>query len=256
MNESDKDSLSFYNDKYQKGTEKLHSYKVKLLEFLPEEKSKVLDIGCGSGIMAEKISALGHDVEGIDVSDEAVKKLKEKGISGKKVDVNKSLPFESATFDVVWCSDLIEHIISPGFLLGETHRVLKKDGILLLTTTNSAYFIFRILHLLGKTCSDIQHLHHIHFFSSKGLKKVLRDKNFKVLEVVGRNTPIIFPKKVLKPLFFIPLLTEEKVLKLFALFGLKEEDTLTRGPVILSSFFSKKIINFFADEFLIKASKT
>ncbi len=138
MNKFNKESLSFYNHKYKKSTEKLHSYKVKLLEFLPKEKSKVLDIGCGSGIMSEKISSLGHDVEGVDVSKEAIEKLKERGINGRVADVNKNLPFEDTIFDVVWCSDLIEHIWSPGFLLNESYRVLKKDGILLLTTCNSA----------------------------------------------------------------------------------------------------------------------
>lgn len=256
MVKSNKERLSFYNDKYKKGTEKVHSYKIKLLDFLSKEKSKVLDIGCGSGVMAEKIKLLGHDVEGIDISEEAIEKLKEKNIDGKVVDVNKDLPFKDASFDIVWCSDLIEHVQSPGFLLDEIHRVLKKDGILLLTTCNSAYFIFRLMHLFGQTCSEIQHPYHFHFFSLRSLKKLLTSRKFKVLERLGRNTPIIFPKKILKPLFFLPLLTEKRVLKSLGLIGLKVEDTLTRGPIVLLSFFSNKLVSFFADELLIKASKT
>jgi len=251
----DEKSVFFYNRKYKRSAERVHSFKVRLLDFLPKEKSKVLDVGCGSGVMAEKISALGHDVEGVDISKEAIERLKKKAIRGEVVNVDQELPYNDGTFDVVWCGELIEHVQSPEFILDESHRVLKDNGILLLSTCNSAYFVFRIMHVLGKTCSEIQHPYHFHFFTARSLKKILEDSKFRILEFAGRNTPIIFPANVLKPFFFIPLITEKRVLKSLGLINFKLEDTVTRGPLILFSFFSKRLISFFADAFLIKASK-
>lgn len=171
----DKKSLSFYNYKYQKGAERIHSYKTKLLGFLPDKKCNVLDVGCGSGVTAERIRALGHEVVGVDIANEAIEKLRAKGMKGEVINVDKELPFEDVVFDVVWCGELIEHVQSPEFILDEAYRVLKDDGILLLSTCNSAYFIFRILHLLGRTCSEIQHPYHFHFFTTRSLRELLEE---------------------------------------------------------------------------------
>ena len=251
----DEKSLFFYNRKYKRSTERVHSFKTKLLEFLPKEKSRVLDIGCGSGVMAEKIRDLGHDVQGVDISKEGIERLKSRGIEGRVVNVDEELPFEDGTFDAIWCGELIEHIQSPEFILDEAHRVLKDDGVFLLSTCNSAYFIFRVLHLLGRTCSEIQHPYHFHFFTTRSLRELLENSRFKILEFVGRNTPVIFPKKALKPFFSIPLLTEARILKLLDSINFKVENTVTRGPLILFSFFSKRAISFFADALLVKAAK-
>jgi 2-polyprenyl-3-methyl-5-hydroxy-6-metoxy-1,4-benzoquinol methylase len=51
-----------------------------------------LDVGCSSGVITEKIKSLGHNVEGIDISEEAIKKLKGKDINGQVCDVNNVLP--------------------------------------------------------------------------------------------------------------------------------------------------------------------
>jgi SAM-dependent methyltransferase len=242
--------------KYERGTENLHSYKVKLLQSLPESECKVLELGGGSGTVAARIAGLlGQAVTGIDVSKRGVQRLKQRGIDGIVADVDDSIPIEDRSYDVVWCTDLIEHVASPMRLLNAIHRVLKPSETLLLSTPNSAYFGFRLLHLLGRTCSEIQHPHHVHFFSLRMLVELLETTGFETVEVMGRNMPIVFPARVLSPLTSIPGVTQNTVSSLLRKMGLEEADTLTRGTVVHWSFFARRGITLLADQFLVKARK-
>lgn len=249
------EKASFYNSKYGSGEERLHNYKEKLLEFLPERKSVILDVGCGSGVFSQRMSNLGHTVKGIDISKEAIMKYKKRGLEGYVVDIDKGFGLKDNSFDIVWCSDLIEHIYSPEFLIKEIRRVLKKGGVLLLSTPNSAYFIFRILHLLGKTCSEIQHPLHLHFFSKKSLKKLIEKSGFEVQRYIGRNTPIIFPKSFINPLIKIMPVKEKTVINLLKRLNFIVSDTLTRGSIVHFSYFSGLFMSLLGDEFLFRAKK-
>jgi SAM-dependent methyltransferase len=86
------------------------------------------------------------DFYGIDLSLENMKQsisiLKE----AKACDLNtEKIPWDESTFDCVLCTEVIEHIFNTDFLVEEIHRVLKKDGTLILTTPNLASLSNRIL---------------------------------------------------------------------------------------------------------------
>ncbi len=245
----------FYDRKYRKGEEKIHDYKIKLLEYLPNRKTKVLDVGCGSGYFSKKVKERGNEVSGVDISKEAIKKLRARGIKGKAVDLDEGLPYEDESFDVVWCTDLIEHVTSPKFLLEEINRILRPGGRLLLSTCNSAYFIFRFLHFCGLTCSEIQHPLHLHFFSKKSLTKVIEESGFEIIDYKGRNTFAILPANLVSKLSFIPFISETILYKLLKLVGFNYEETLTRGPLLLFYLYSKYGVSFFSDAFLINVKK-
>lgn len=100
--------------------------------FLPKRKNaKILDAGCGPGAMLPMLQKYG-DVIGVDISDEALKHAKKRG-KVIKGDVT-NLDFKDNTFDVVLCMDVLYHMWVKDEMeaLNELHRVLKKDGILLL----------------------------------------------------------------------------------------------------------------------------
>ncbi len=80
-------------------------------------------------------------------------------------------------FDVVTMTDLIEHILSPKSFLKEVNRVLKKNGVLLLTTPNFDSFTRR---LLGKDWFQYKY-EHIIYYNKKSIFYLLEKEGFKVL---------------------------------------------------------------------------
>lgn len=104
------------------------------------KRKKVLDIACGSGYGSYYLLQQGaREVVGVDISMEAVNYAKEKYLHRKitfiKGDAEK-LPFDEQ-FDVIITLETIEHLHEQLAFLQEMKRVLKKDGVLILSTPNA-----------------------------------------------------------------------------------------------------------------------
>ncbi|MBL0358826.1 MAG: class I SAM-dependent methyltransferase [Chitinophagaceae bacterium] len=122
---------------------------------------KILDVGCGNGDLSNHL-AVNHnsDVTGVDFSTESIKtanlkKEKFKALTSKFMVADaQALPFETASFDCVVSCECLEHVPDPQKMIDELYRVVKKDGIVILTTENYsnayAYYI-AFLKLIGKT---------------------------------------------------------------------------------------------------------
>lgn len=97
----------------------------------------VLDAACGVGYGSHHIGKLAKEVIGVDISEKAIAYAKEhyqKGnISFKVMDVQQ-LEFSGRKFDVVCSFETIEHIGDPRYFLIQVKRVLKEDGVLLVST--------------------------------------------------------------------------------------------------------------------------
>ncbi|MFC1915613.1 class I SAM-dependent methyltransferase [Chloroflexota bacterium] len=101
---------------------------------------KILDVGCGTGMAAEKLRKFG-DVYGVDLSPKSIKELKEnRRCDDACVSMAEKLPFKSNIFDVVVCTELIEHLLDPSAALAGMNYVLKPDGCLFLSTPNPWYY--------------------------------------------------------------------------------------------------------------------
>lgn len=113
---------------------------------------RFLDIGCGIGHLTERIfmKQFNADFYGIDAGDGA-EEAKKKGITAFRVDLNdkKELIFQDNYFDIVFAGEIIEHLVDPDTFLEEIHRVLTKDGYLILTMPNLAAWYNRFLLLVG-----------------------------------------------------------------------------------------------------------
>ena len=123
-----------------------------------------LDAGCREGFQTRELLKKNYQVVSVDI----VKLFPEAQI----VDLNKPLPFAGNSFDVVYSSEVIEHLIDPAFTVSEFNRVLRPSGKLIVTTPNSFCAIFRMLSLLGLKPWRIQNKDHLHFFSIKDIKKL------------------------------------------------------------------------------------
>src|SRR6185503_14266062 len=103
---------------------------------------KVLDVGCGGGILAESMAALGAEVRGIDLSDKALKvaelHLLESGlgVEYEAVSVEDLAARAPGAFDVVTCMELLEHVPEPSSTVAACARLLKPGGHAFFSTIN------------------------------------------------------------------------------------------------------------------------
>jgi 2-polyprenyl-6-hydroxyphenyl methylase / 3-demethylubiquinone-9 3-methyltransferase len=102
----------------------------------------VLDVGCGGGILAESMAATGAKVTGIDLADKSLQVAKLHLLeSGKKVEYRKiaveDLAAEQpASFDVVTCMEMLEHVPDPSGVVAACARLVKPDGHVFFSTLN------------------------------------------------------------------------------------------------------------------------
>ena len=167
---------------------------------------RVLDLGCGSGRISKELVNLGYVVNGLDFSDEAVKKAGAKGVSAKRANLDEGIPEEDAAFDVVWAGDIVEHVFDPIGLLRESHRVLKKGGIMLITIPSDVGLVSRITMLFGVSHQEGMYMtsgfykHHT-FFTPRLIRFMLKKagfrlESFQTVLILGKyqfSTPSFLP---------------------------------------------------------------
>jgi len=98
---------------------------------------KILDIGCGDGVLSYLFAKEGGIVSGVDYSDIAIKFAKEK-TKNYNIDFRQGsaykLPFKDHSFDIIYSSDVIEHLEDVSAYLSEMKRVAKKGAIIIIST--------------------------------------------------------------------------------------------------------------------------
>ncbi len=114
-------------------------------ERLPEGgRRKILDVGCGGGILAEALVRAGFEVTGVDPALESLDTARaHAAASGLSVEyvagVAEDLPFSGASFDHVACCDVLEHVDDLDRVVSEIARVLKPGGLFLYDTINRTF---------------------------------------------------------------------------------------------------------------------
>lgn len=112
----------------------------KLLEKNDIKGKKFLEIGCGLGYFSKEAFKLGARVTGVDIGPKLIKISKKKTPNASFIVADaSSLPFKNETFDVVLSTEVIEHINKQVIVIKEMFRVLKKGGVLIITTPNRLY---------------------------------------------------------------------------------------------------------------------
>jgi methionine biosynthesis protein MetW len=173
----------------------------KTLRLIAAQQPKaVLDIGCGDGFFSQSIHEMtGARVSGVDISIEAAELAREKGVDARQCDLNTGICFEASSFDLVVCTEVIEHVFDPDFLLDEIWRILSPGGCLVLSTPNLAAWYNRVLLLLGiqpiftdtSTRKNYgralkvlgqggQPVGHLHLYTANALKEILLDHHFTI----------------------------------------------------------------------------
>jgi len=154
----------------------------------------ILDVGCGNGYQMAPLAGR-HIIYGLDISGANVKKALSKGIRAQLHDVEDLFPFEDGFFDVVVCSELLEHLFFPEKVLKECYRVLKSSGAFILTVPNLYCLRNRLSILMGKGYNFIEYPRnqaHIRFFSLHGMNDFLEKTGFKVRHFRGQHFAMNF----------------------------------------------------------------
>ena len=120
-------------------------------EKLPLKDIKILDIGCGGGLLSEPLSRLGATVTGIDASDRNIK-IAKMHLKKSKLDVDYycSSPdnfVAKEKFDVVLNMEIVEHVDNVDFFLLKSSKLLKQNGLMFIATLNKTLksYVFAIL---------------------------------------------------------------------------------------------------------------
>lgn len=157
--------------------------------YIKDEHRVILDMGCGEGIGLEKLKKQFPEkiIFGIDLEKENVE------ICGRySLDVIRSnvyhLPLDGESIDVCICIDMLEHLKKPQEGIKELKRVLKKDGLLIMTIPNDRnFFIARILMLMFKEA--FYEAGHEKKWTPSGLNDLLVGEGFRIHD--RRNLPFI-----------------------------------------------------------------
>lgn len=148
---------------------------------------RALDLGCGGGVFAAELAAAvggAGAVLGVEVAEAALRRARARHpeLRFARAPVDGPLPLEDASFDVVWSSEVIEHVADTARWLSEVRRVLAPGGRLLLTTPDHS----RLRLLLGGIGRFSPPLgDHLHLYDARSLRGVLNDFGFGSIDVRG-----------------------------------------------------------------------
>ena len=135
----------------------LHSFNILRLKYIKSsipqnslKNLKILDIGCGGGILCEPLARLGAKVTGIDTNKKAIdvaKKHAKKSdlkINYKNLDITK---IQGQKFNLITCMEVLEHMEYPAEIIAKSHELLEKNGIFLGSTINKTIssYVFAII---------------------------------------------------------------------------------------------------------------
>lgn len=174
----------------------------------PKRGEKILDAGCGTGVLSLEIAKKGAEAHGIDTDAddiwlaEAFAKITGASASFSAGDVS-GLKFKAGFFDKAVCSEVIEHIKDDSAAIRSLCRVIKKNGVLVLTTPKEVSGFLKYGNAAGHKRAG---------YTKDGLKKLLEENGFKARSideiyrygsVLGERLSGAFPAFFIFPLAYL-----------------------------------------------------
>jgi SAM-dependent methyltransferase len=179
------------------------------------EQGPVLDVGCARG---EDLEAMPPGSLGLEIIPEFIEVCRKKGLSVKEADLNEPLPITDDSFQAVFCSHVLEHVLAPIKLLSELSRVCKVNWhVILGLPLESSLFDWHRKYFVNSP-------YHIYAFTPRNISHMM---NMVGLSVVG--VWYDFPRRlrfIEKPLNWISPLVRQLAPSYWVV-GLKEEASHT-----------------------------
>ena len=153
--------------------------------------TKVLDVGCGRGEFTAFFGSKGCAAEGIDISQTGIEYARQQhpGVTFHVGVVETLLPARKGAFDVLFSSEVIEHLFDPGTYLAAMNQLLRPGGTLVLTTPYHG-LIKNILVDLTNYSKHYDPLgQHIRFFDQRSLNRCLEQFGYRAKVWTGYGRP-------------------------------------------------------------------
>ena len=157
---------------------------------------RVLDLGFGTGDLTAELATVTPQITGAEVAETALSRARRRHprLDLRLVPIDGPLPFDDGVFDVVWSSEVIEHVADTARWLSEVRRVLAPGGRLLLTTPSHG----RLRLLVGgveRYCDPVGD--HLHLYTARSLRELLRDFGFADISVRSAGGPPLLRRLLL-----------------------------------------------------------
>ncbi|MDR0286131.1 MAG: methyltransferase domain-containing protein [Clostridiales bacterium] len=158
---------------------------------------KVLDLGCGTGVILEKISCANNFAElyGLDLSENMIAQAKQRLSQKAKLSVGdaENLPYEKENFDLVCCIESFHHYPNPSKALFEIMRVLKTGGTFLLCDTWTKSPLRQIMNFFIRFSNDGD----VHIYSEHEISKLFTETGFSVVswKLITNHAYLVAGKK-------------------------------------------------------------
>ncbi len=157
---------------------------------------RALDLGCGEGAFTEELQRAGARAVGVEVAQAAVRRARERhgSLEFELVAIDGPLPFADGSFDLVWASEVIEHVADTARWLSELRRVLAPGGRLLLTTPSHGRVRLALtgIERYSEPLGD-----HLHLYTARSLRELLQEFGFGAVEVRSAGGPPLLRRLLL-----------------------------------------------------------
>ncbi len=140
-------------------------------------KGRLVDLGCGGGFFVQAASACGWQALGLEPSETAARDARRnrqvRVIAGQL----EHAPLAAGQFEVATMFDVLEHVESPRFCLGEVKKLLRPSGMVVVETPNMAGWVPRAM---GASHPWVRPPEHLTYFTPTTLRRLLESTGFRV----------------------------------------------------------------------------
>jgi ubiquinone/menaquinone biosynthesis C-methylase UbiE len=156
---------------------------------------RALDLGSGAGDFTAALAQAGAEAVGVDVAQAALERARARHptLDFRLVPIDGPLPFEDNSFELVWASEVIEHVADTAQWLSEVRRVLAPAGRLLVTTPSHGRLRVAIsgVDRFSEPLGD-----HLHLYTKGSLQTLLQEFGFSEVQVRVVEGPPLFRRSL------------------------------------------------------------
>ena len=194
--------VSYFYPQYDLSTfmQGYSGYRPDIIKLIENQPSKVLDIGCGAGLLAKEIKKLYPDckVTGLEANSDLVIKAKESCDQVIQLDLNSTDAICNSNmdsdFDLIIFADVLEHLNEPEIVLKHATKHLANNGRIIISLPNIRHYsTFVRLFLLGSWPRNERGIHdstHVRFFTKKNIVDFVSNEGL-LIEKEARNVRLI-----------------------------------------------------------------
>ena len=157
---------------------------------------RALDIGCGAGDFTAVLAQAGAAAIGVDVAEAALRRARARhpGLDFRRARFDGPLALEDCAFELVWASEVIEHVADTALWLSEVRRVLAPGGRLLLSTPSHGRLRVAVggVERFSEPLGD-----HLHLYTRRSLAGVLDEFGFSAIRVRAVGGPPLLRRSLL-----------------------------------------------------------